>query len=124
MHFIGNIIWLIFGGFFAAIGYVTGGIALCVTIIGIPFGIQCFKMAVFVLWPFGSRIVTSNSSGGCLQTLGNVIWLVFGGIWIALSHLFFGILLCLTIIGIPFGKKHFELIELSLMPFGKRIVNA
>jgi uncharacterized membrane protein YccF (DUF307 family) len=124
MHFIGNIIWLIFGGFIAAVGYITGGIALCITIIGIPFGIQCFKLAAFVLWPFGSKIVYSNRSDGCLQTMGNVVWLLCGGIWTAMAHLIFGFLLCLTIIGIPFGKKHFELIELSLMPFGKEIVNA
>ena len=124
MHFIGNIIWLIFGGFFVALGYITGGLALCITIIGIPFGIQCFKLATFVIWPFGSKIVNTNGSGGCLQTLGNVIWLLCGGVWIAITHLVLGILLCLTIIGIPFGKKHFELIELSLMPFGKKVVDA
>ncbi len=122
MNFIGNIIWLIFGGFFAAIGYATGGLVLCITIVGIPFGLQCFKLAAFVLWPFGQKIVYANHSGGCLQTLGNVIWLFCGGIWTALTHLIFGFLLCITIIGIPFGKKHFELIELSMMPFGKRIV--
>lgn len=124
MNFIGNIIWLVFGGFLAALGYITGGLVLCVTIIGIPFGLQCFKLAAFVLWPFGSKVVYTNRSGGCLQTLGNIIWLLCGGIWTALAHLFFGILLCLTIIGIPFGKKHFELIELSMMPFGKDIVSA
>jgi uncharacterized membrane protein YccF (DUF307 family) len=124
MNFIGNIIWLIFGGLFAALSYCVGGLVLCVTIIGIPFGFQCFKLATFVLWPFGSKVVYARSSGGCLSTFGNIIWLLCGGLWTALSHLIFGILLCLTIIGIPFGKKHFELIELSLMPFGKKIVAA
>lgn len=124
MNFIGNIIWLIFGGLFSAVSYCIGGIVLCITIIGIPFGFQCFKLAAFVLWPFGSKIVYAKHSGGCLATIGNIIWLLCGGLWAALAHLFFGFLLCITIIGIPFGKKHFELIELSLMPFGKKIVAA
>ena len=124
MNFIGNIIWLIFGGFISAVAYLFGGMILCFTIIGIPFGLQCFKLATFILWPFGSKIVYANSSGGCLQTIGNIIWIFTGGLCAAISHIVFGFLLCITIIGIPFGRKHFQLIELSLMPFGKRIVDA
>ena len=124
MNLIGNLIWLLFGGFFSAIGYVIGGFVLCFTIVGIPFGLQCFKLAEFMLWPFGRKVVNSNSSGGCLQTFANIIWLLFGGIWIAVCHFIFGLLLCITIIGLPFGRKHFQMIELSLMPFGKKIVNA
>ncbi len=122
MNFIGNIIWLVFGGFISALSYLFGGLILCFSIIGIPFGLQCFKLATFILWPFGSKIVYANSSGGCLQTIGNIIWIFTGGLCAAISHIVFGFLLCITIIGIPFGRKHFQLIELSLMPFGKRIV--
>lgn len=124
MNLLGNLIWLVFGGLISAIGYIIGGIVLCVTIIGIPFGLQCFKLAEFMLWPFGRKVVYHDAAGGCLVTLLNIIWILFGGLWIAISHLFFGILLCITIIGIPFGRKHFQMIELSLMPFGKKIVDA
>ena len=124
MQLIGNIIWLIFGGLISAVSYLVGGIILCITIIGIPFGLQCFKLSAFLFWPFGHKIVNTKNSGGCLATFGNLIWLVSGGLWAALTHLIFGFLLCITIIGIPFGKKHFELIELSLMPFGKTVVDA
>jgi len=124
MNLIGNLVWLIFGGLFSALAYITGGFVLCFTIIGIPFGLQCFKLAGFILWPFGSKVVNDQNSGGCLQTLFNIIWLFSGGCWAALSHLFFGILLCLTVIGIPFGRKHFELIGISLMPFGKLVISA
>jgi len=122
MNFIGNIIWLIFGGLLSAFGYMLGGLALCFTIIGIPFGLQCFKLAEFMLWPFGRRAVYMDSTGGCLQLFANIIWLICGGLGIALAHFFFGVLLCITIIGIPFGRKHFQMIELALMPFGKKIV--
>ena len=122
MNTLGNLIWLVFGGLYAAIFYVVGGFALCLTIIGIPFGLQCFKLASFVLWPFGREAVGSSSSSGCLSLLLNIIWLVFGGFWLAIGHLVFGLLLFLTIIGIPFARQHFKLIEISLMPFGKRIV--
>ncbi|MBS1616315.1 MAG: YccF domain-containing protein [Bacteroidetes bacterium] len=123
MNFLANIIWFIFGGLWSALGYFFGGIVLCLTIVGIPFGLQCFKLAGVVLWPFGKEIVSSSSNVGCLSLLCNIIWLLCGGIWTALNHLLFGILLCLTIIGIPFGRMHFKLIEISLMPFGKRVVD-
>jgi uncharacterized membrane protein YccF (DUF307 family) len=119
---IGNLIWFFFGGFISAIGYVTGGLALCITIIGIPFGLQCFKIAGFVIWPFGRDVVTHDRSSGCLYILFNILWILTGGLWAALSHLVFGLLLCLTIIGIPFGRQHFKLASLALAPFGKDIV--
>jgi uncharacterized membrane protein YccF (DUF307 family) len=122
MNFLGNIIWLIFGGLVSAIGYFTGGIVLCCTVIGIPFGLQCFKMAGFVLWPFGRKAVNQTSSTGTISLFLNIIWLLFGGFWLALTHIAFGILLFITIIGIPFARQHFKLVELSLMPFGKKIV--
>lgn len=122
MNFIGNLIWLIFGGFFAALGYLVGGLLLCLTIVGIPFGFQCFKLAALVLMPFGRRVVSRETSGGCLTSVCNIIWLLFGGWYTALAHLFFGLLLYITIIGIPFGKQHFKLLEVSMMPFGKDII--
>lgn len=122
MNAIGNLIWLIFGGFFSAIGYFVGGFVLCFSIIGIPFGLQCFKIGFMVLMPFGSKVVSDSSSTGCLSVIFNVIWLFSGGLYTALMHLLFGFLLSITIIGLPWGRQHFKLVELSLMPFGKRIV--
>jgi uncharacterized membrane protein YccF (DUF307 family) len=122
MNFIGNIIWLVFGGFFAALGYIVGGFVLCVTIIGIPFGMQCFKLASLVLSPFGKRVVSTNSGMGCLSFIANIIWLIFGGLYTALVHLVFAALLFITIIGIPFARQHLKLMELSLMPFGKAVI--
>ena len=121
MNFIGNLIWLIFGGFFAALGYLFGGIVLCITIIGMPWGLQCFKMAGLVLWPFGKKIVSNSDNAGCLNVLFNIIWLLCGGLYTALMHVVFGLLLFITIIGIPFARQHFKLIEISMMPFGKRV---
>jgi uncharacterized membrane protein YccF (DUF307 family) len=122
MNFLANIIWLLFGGLWSALGYIIGGVVLCLTIVGIPFGLQCFKLAEVVLWPFGRQIVNDPGDRGCLTALLNIIWIFCGGLWIAVGHLVFGALLCVTIIGIPFGVMHFRLIELSLMPFGKRVI--
>ncbi|GAA4454389.1 YccF domain-containing protein [Rurimicrobium arvi] len=121
MNLIGNIIWLICGGLISAVGYLVGGIVLCVTIIGIPFGLQCFKLAGLVLMPFGRKIGYGSGSFGCLTVFANIIWLVCGGLLTALNHIFWGILLAITIIGIPFARQHFKLVEVSMMPFGKRI---
>lgn len=122
MNFIGNLIWLIFGGFAAAMGYIFGGFLLCLTIVGIPFGLQCFKIATLVLWPFGRKVVPSNNSGGCFSLIFNIIWLLCGGLYTAVVHLIFAALLAITIIGIPFARQHLKLMELSLMPFGKEII--
>lgn len=121
MNLIGNIIWIIFGGIFIFFEYIIGGLLLCLTIIGIPFGLQCFKFAVVGLAPFGVKIIDNPHDSGCLSTLMNVIWLIFGGFWIMLTHLLFGILFCITIIGIPFGRQHFKLMSLAFTPFGKTI---
>lgn len=118
---LGNIIWLLCGGFMIGIEYILASIGMFVTIIGIPFGLQSIKLGVFALWPFGNRIVTVEDSSGCLNLVLNIIWIIIGGFWIALTHLFWGILLCVTIIGIPFGRQHFKLIKLALFPFGKRV---
>ena len=123
MNFLGNIIWLIFGGLLAALGYIIGGFVLCITIIGIPWGLQCFKIAGLVLLPFGKKVISDSTNTGCLSTFCNLMWMVFGGWYTALVHLFMGALLYITIIGIPWGRQHFKLLEISLMPFGKRIVN-
>ena len=121
MKFIGNIIWLLFGGFVIAIEYFVTSLLLIITIIGIPFGVQTLKLAILALWPFGSRVTDNGSSGGCLSILMNLIWILIGGIWICLSHLVFGLLFCITIIGIPFGRQHFKMAALALTPFGKTI---
>lgn len=122
MNLIGNLIWLIFGGFFAALGYIFGGFILCCTIIGIPFGLQCFKIAGVVLWPFGKKIVPAPGGMGCLSLVCNIIWLLCGGLYTAIIHLVFAVILTITIIGIPFARQHLKLVELSLMPFGKQIL--
>ena len=122
MNFLGNLIWLLFGGLAAALGYIVGGFLLCLTIVGIPFGIQCFKIAGLVLWPFGRQVVSTNSSTGCFSILFNIIWLLCGGLYTAVVHLFFAALLFITIIGIPFARQHLKLMELSLMPFGKQVI--
>lgn len=121
MNFIGNLIWLVFGGFFAALGYFFGGLVLCITIVGIPWGLQCFKLAGLVLWPFGKEVVSSSNSMGCLSLFCNIIWILCGGLYTAVVHIVFGILLFITIIGIPFARQHFKLVEISLMPFGKTV---
>ncbi len=124
MNFLGNLIWLIFGGFFAAVGYFVGGIVLCCTIVGIPWGIQCFKLAGLVLWPFGKKVVSDSSTSGCLSVFANIIWILVGGIGVTINHLIWGALLYISIIGIPWGRQHFKLLEISLIPFGKRVVDA
>lgn len=122
MKTIGNIIWIIFGGFGIALEYFISGFAMMLTIIGIPFGIQAFKLGVMALWPFGSSIVQKEQTSGCLNVFMNVLWFFVGGFWIALTHLLWGVLFCITIIGIPFGKQHFKLIRVALSPFGKEII--
>lgn len=121
MKFLGNIIWLLFGGIIVAIEYFISSLLLMITIIGIPFGLQTMKLGILALWPFGSTVVDNGNSGGCLSILMNVIWILVGGIYIALTHLVFGLLFCITIVGIPFGLQHFKMAGLALTPFGKTI---
>jgi uncharacterized membrane protein YccF (DUF307 family) len=123
MNFLGNIIWLVFGGLAAALGYIFGGFVLCCSIIGIPWGMQCFKIAGLVLWPFGKKVVAAKSGTGCLSVLFNIIWLLCGGLYTAFIHLVFAALFFITIIGIPFAKQHLKLMELSFMPFGKQVIS-
>ncbi len=123
MRLIGNIIWLVFGGFAIAIEYFAASMVLFVTIIGIPFGIQTIKLGMLAIWPFGSEVVRGTYPSGCLSTFMNILWFFIGGIWIFLTHLFFGVLLFITIIGIPWANQHFKLAGLALTPFGRDIVS-
>ena len=122
MGCLGNILWIIFGGLFIALEYFVAGIAMCITIIGIPFGVQLFKLGLMALLPFGATAVEPSSGTGCLYSVFNIVWLITGGLCIALTHLIFGILLCITVVGIPFGMQHFKLMRLALWPFGKAVV--
>jgi uncharacterized membrane protein YccF (DUF307 family) len=123
VNLLGNIIWLLFGGIVIAIQYLVGSLALFVTIIGIPFGVQTLKLAALAIWPFGRYTVVHSRASGCLYILMNLIWLLFGGIWIALAHGIFGLFLCITIVGIPFGLQHFKLTSIALSPFGRDIMS-
>jgi uncharacterized membrane protein YccF (DUF307 family) len=122
MRILGNLIWLIFGGILIAIEYFISSIILFVTIIGIPFGLQTLKLSVLALWPFGKEIRYNQRASGCLSTIMNIIWILTGGLWISLSHIIFGIIFAITIIGIPFAKQHFKLASLALTPFGCEII--
>jgi len=125
MKVLGNILWLVFGGLVTALEYIVGSVALMCTIIGIPFGIATLRIGLYVLWPFGSKVVSKPTGvgHGCLDLIMNIIWIFAGGLVICLTHILFGALLCITIIGIPFGKKQFELAGLALTPFGKQIIS-
>ena len=122
MKILGNIIWFVFGGVLIFLEYVIAGLLLCVTIVGIPFGVQCIKLSLLGLTPFGNTVTQGEAGSGCLAVLMNIIWILIGGIWIALTHLVFGILFGITIVGIPFAKQHFKLASLALAPFGKKVV--
>ena len=121
MNLIGNILWVVFGGILLSLGYLFGGLVLCLTIVGIPFGVQIMKLGLFALWPFGGEVVQNKTPMGCLQILLNVLWIIFGGIEVAIGHFTMGVIFCITIVGIPFGLQHFKLMMLALMPFGHTI---
>ncbi|MBQ9086524.1 MAG: YccF domain-containing protein [Clostridia bacterium] len=120
MKTLGNIVWMLFGGIVDAILWGFAGVIWCVTLVGIPFGKQCFKFARLSLAPFGKEV---QYGGGAVSLLANVAWLIFFGVPMALVNLFFGVLLCVTLVGIPFGIQQFKMMKLSLMPFGARITN-
>lgn len=122
MSLLGNIIWLIFGGFVTGIGYIVGGLSICLTIIGIPFGLQNIKLGFAMMLPFGRKIVVRENASTTLGMILNVIWVIFFGWAIALSHLIHGVILAITIIGLPFAKQHFKLLTLALFPFGRDFV--
>lgn len=122
MSTLGNIIWLICGGFFAGLGYIFSGLLLCLTVVGIPFGIQSIKLGLATMAPFGKQVVPSRDADSTLRVLFNVLWLFLFGWEIALSHLLWALLLGLTIIGLPFARQHIKLIPLALFPFGRELV--
>ncbi|MET8868484.1 YccF domain-containing protein [Nonomuraea sp. NPDC004580] len=122
MRTILNVIWLVFAGLWLALGYVAAGIICCILIITIPFGIASFRIAAYALWPFG-RTVVRDPDAGVFSTVGNVIWLVFAGIWLAIGHVVTSIPLFISIIGIPLGVANIKLIPVSLLPLGARIVD-
>lgn len=117
MKTIGNVLWLVFTGFWAAIAYFLCGILWCITIIGIPFGKQCFKLAKLMIWPFGKTI---NSDFG-KHPIANILWVLLGGLEMAVGFVLVGIVWCITIVGIPFGKQCFKLAQLSFVPFGATV---
>lgn len=119
MRLIGNVLWFLFGGFLSGLSWVISGLLWCLSIIGIPYGRQCFKFASLAFWPFGKEIVYG---GGAVSFLANVIWTIFFGIPMAIGNFFVGCLWCITIAGIPFGKQFFKIAKLSLAPFGSRIL--
>lgn len=121
MSFIGNVIWLIFGGLIASLGYIIGGLALCITIIGIPFGMQSINLGFATFAPFGKEVKDQDSSGGLLSLIFDVIWIVLFGWEIAIAHLTGAIILGITIIGLPFARQHIKLIPVALFPFRYRL---
>jgi uncharacterized membrane protein YccF (DUF307 family) len=121
MSLLGNIIWLIFGGLITGLGYMLGGLLLCITIIGIPFGLAAIKLGVATLAPFGRRIVVTEQAGSLLSMIFNIIWLILFGWEIAIAHLASALILAITIIGIPFAMQHLKLTPLALFPFGREL---
>ena len=130
MALVGNIIWFVFGGLIMGLAWWLAGILCFISIIGIPWGKACFVIGQFTFWPFGKDAVSRKQKSGkddigtgTLGLIGNVFWLIFMGIWLAIGHLVSGILCCITIIGIPFGIQHFKLVPISLMPIGMTVVD-
>lgn len=121
MTLAGNLLWLLFGGFTAAVGTMAGGLALCLTILGIPFGLQTMKIGLAMFCPFGKEVVVEPGADSTLNTVLNVIWVVGWGWVLALNHLVFAALLAVTIIGLPFAKQHLKLMWVSLLPFGRHL---
>jgi uncharacterized membrane protein YccF (DUF307 family) len=117
-----NVLWLVLSGFWLFIGYVLAGVVMCIFIITIPFGIASFRLGAYVLWPFG-RTVVRRQTAGAASTIGNVLWFFLVGLWMAIAHLVFGFLLCLTVIGIPLGVGNFKLAAVAIAPLGKDIVS-
>jgi uncharacterized membrane protein YccF (DUF307 family) len=122
MRVIGNLIWWLFGGLEAAVGYFTGSLAMALTIVGIPVAFQTFKIGLLCLWPFGAEVRNTDCPVGCIRIPLNILWLLCGGLWAWFMHVVFGVLLCIIVAGIPFGKQHFKMARLSLAPFGKDVI--
>lgn len=118
MSVLGNILWFVFGGILSGITWIAAGCVCCLTIVGIPLGMQCFKFATLSFWPFGKEVVYGGGAGSLIL---NIVWIIFLGLPMAIENLIFGLLWCITIVGIPFGKQFFKLARLSLMPFGASV---
>jgi len=118
MNLLLNIIWLVFGGFIVVLAYLLGGLLLCITIIGIPFGIQCFKLSGLALAPFGREIREKQPPGGALAVIMNIIWIILPGLELAIFHLGMALLFAITIIGLPIAAQHLKMTRLALIPFG------
>ncbi len=116
-----NILWFVLGGFLIVLAYVLGGIVLCVTIIGIPFGIQCFKLSLLGVMPFGQEIRETKPPGGAISIIMNIIWILLPGLELALIHLFLALFFAITIIGLPFAAQHLKMTRLAILPFGYRV---
>ena len=121
MSLLGNLIWLIFGGFIAALGYIIGGLALCLTIVGIPFGLQSIRLGIATLAPFGKEVVVDEEREGPLALLFDIIWIVIAGWEIALAHLTAAAILAITIVGLPFARQHIKLIPVAIFPFQRSL---
>ena len=121
MNSIGNLLWLVLGGILVAIIYYVVGLLMCITIIGIPFGLQLFKLGTYALWPFGSELVNGPNEPGCVSIVMNLLWILLGWWEIAIIHLVCGLIFCLTVVGLPFGIMHFRLAISSIFPFGKEV---
>lgn len=123
MRLVLNLLWLLLSGLWMAIGWIVAGLLVCLTIVGIPFGVQAFKLAGYILWPFGRTLVPAPSRNRGLSVVGNIAWFVLAGWWLALGHVLTGALLCLTVIGLPLGVANIKIAGAALAPFGKEIVN-
>lgn len=121
MRFALNVLWLALSGFWMCLGYWLAGVLWCITIVGIPFGIACFRIGLYALWPFGRDLVCRPTAGAA-STVGNVFWVVLSRLWLAIGHAISGVLLCITIIGIPFGVANFKMVPVAFAPLGREIV--
>lgn len=122
MRIILNIIWLVFGGLWLALGYFAAGIVCCILIVTIPFGIASFRVGVYALWPFG-KTVMEKPTAGVASVIGNVVWVIVAGVWLAIGHVVTAVAMAITIIGIPLAVANLKMIPISLMPLGKDIVD-
>lgn len=121
MRVILNLLWLVLSGIWLFLGYLVAGVLCCITIVGIPFGVASFRIGAYALWPFGRDLVRRRSAGAP-SAIGNVLWFVLAGWWLALGHAITGLLLCLTVIGLPLGVANFKMMAVALMPLGQEIV--
>lgn len=121
MSLLMNLLWIVLGGFLIFFFYLIGGLVLCLTIVGIPFGVQLIKLSLLALTPFGKEVNTEGSASGLLEIVMNVLWWVFGGVEAAVVHLVLALVLAITIVGLPFARQHIKLLKLALVPFGARV---